>query len=364
MTALKGQRQHFPALEGLRGVAILAVIVYHNFPYGDSLLGWLGVDLFFVLSGFLITTILMQSVYPQTEKGFLKRFYIRRVLRIFPLYYLFLFAFLFLFPLLGIWNNEVTEYQENKWWYIFYTQNWLFTNNLPQNSECLNHFWSLAIEEQYYLIWPFIILLLRRPKRLLFFLIAVLILIFALRSYIWYAQYENFNYTTFYRFTRFDGIIIGSIVALIVIIKKDFLLHYTSAIVAALAVLNFVFYFFNSSGQLPYLAFIGYTTFAAMFGILVYELTCGNTVFLIKTFSIKPLRFLGKISYGLYMFHWPVHYFLKDSFADFFTINFYTSVIITQVLTGIVTSAFAVLLSVISFYSFEKYFLNLKKKFE
>ena len=157
----------FPALEGLRGIAIIAVIIYHNFPYGDSLFGWLGVDLFFVLSGFL------------------------------PLYYLFLFAFLFLLPALGIFNNEVSEYQEDKFWFIFYGQNWLFTNNFPETSHCLNHFWSLAVEEQYYIFWPIIIILLKKPRYLLIFLIGFLLFLFCFRSYIWNAHYEGFNYTNF-----------------------------------------------------------------------------------------------------------------------------------------------------------------------
>src|SRR5512141_498495 len=98
MTAVHTNRPHYPALDGLRGIAIIAVILYHNFPYGETFFGWLGVDLFFVLSGFLIPGILMKSVYPEKENGFLKKFYTRRILRIFPLYYLFLVVFLFLLP--------------------------------------------------------------------------------------------------------------------------------------------------------------------------------------------------------------------------------------------------------------------------
>ncbi|MBK7560039.1 MAG: acyltransferase [Chitinophagaceae bacterium] len=292
-TPLKN-KTFYPALEGLRGIAIIAVIIFHTFPYGDSLFGWLGVDLFFVLSGFLITGILMKSFDIDRKSVFLKNFYIRRILRIFPLYYMFLFAFLFLFPALGIFNGEVSDYQNHKLWFIFYLQNWLFTNNFPETSHCLNHFWSLAVEEQYYIFWPIIIFILRKPKKLVAFLISFLVFLFAFRCITWYEQYPHLNYTTLYTFTRLDGICVGSLVALVVLLKRDFLRRNTALIVFLLAVLNFIFYFINSSGDLPYLAFIGYTTFAVMFGILVYELAYGNSELLKMFLPLLRLDFWGK----------------------------------------------------------------------
>ncbi len=354
-----------PALEGLRGIAIIAVIIYHNFPYGDSLFGWLGVDLFFVLSGFLITGILLRSVNIDSTTGYFKKFYIRRALRIFPLYYLFLFAFLFLFPTLGIINNnEVSEYQDDKFWFIFYAQNWLFTNNFPENSHCLNHFWSLAVEEQYYIFWPIIIILLRKPKYLLIFLAGFLIFLFGFRSFIWNAQFEGFNYTNFYTFTRFDGICIGSIIAILSIQRKEFILRHTAAIVTGLAALNFIFYFANTSGKLPYLAFIGYTTFAAMFGILVYELAYGNSKWLKNIFNGSAIRYLGRISYGLYMFHWPVHYFLRKPLYTYFNDSLYIPTVFNQILIAFITTSISILFSLISYHFFEMKFLRLKENFK
>lgn len=354
----------FPALEGLRGIAIIAVIVFHNFPYGDSLFGWLGVDLFFVLSGFLITGILLRAFNEDTSKNVLRNFYMRRVLRIFPLYYLFLLVFLVLFPAFGFLRSEVTEYQENAWWFILYIQNWLFAIDFPEVSHSLNHFWSLAVEEQFYILWPLVILLLRSPRRLLVFLSIFLVALFVFRCIIWYCQISGFNYTTFYIFTRFDGICIGSMVAVLVHYKKDFLKNHIALIISSLAILNFLFYFLNTSGNLPYLAFIGYTTFAAMFGILVYELSYGKNSTLKKAFSIRPLRFLGRVSYGLYMFHWPIHYFLGPELLNQFSNNPNIPGITAQLLTACITTFVSIVCSFLSYRFFEKRFLIIKERFQ
>src|SRR5580765_1086061 len=102
MTELTAKRPHYPALDGLRGLAILLVVFYHNFGFINySFFGWIGVDLFFVLSGYLITDILLKTV---NEPGYLRNFFARRVLRIFPLYYLSLIVFLLILPQFDIFK--------------------------------------------------------------------------------------------------------------------------------------------------------------------------------------------------------------------------------------------------------------------
>src|SRR5215510_2969307 len=105
MTELTAKRSYYPALDGLRGLAILLVVFYHNFDFiSYSVFGWIGVDLFFVLSGYLITTILLNSL---KHPGYLQNFFSKRVLRIFPLYYSCLIIFLIILPLAGIYKKEL-----------------------------------------------------------------------------------------------------------------------------------------------------------------------------------------------------------------------------------------------------------------
>ena len=244
MTAVNSNRFYYPALDGLRGVAILLVIIYHNFNFiNQSQFGWLGVDLFFVLSGFLITTILLNDA---GSPHFLKNFFIRRILRIFPLYFLCLIIFLILFPFLGLYKKELSFFIANQWWLWTYLQNWLYSLFLTDDAKMLTHLWSLAVEEQFYLIWPFIILLVKKPGKLFFIMLTVLFLVFFGRSLLWFSHITDLNYTTLYTFTRIDGICIGSMVALLMSFRPGLIGKYMAIIVLTLASINFVFYFLSN----------------------------------------------------------------------------------------------------------------------
>ncbi len=149
MTAENPNRPYYPALDGLRGLAILLVVVYHNFGFINYFFfGWLGVDLFFVLSGFLITDILLRS---RDRKEGLSHFYIRRVLRIFPLYYLALLLFLVILPGLGFFRSTLQYYVDNQFWLWTYLQNWLYMIKPTGETHIIHHLWSLVVEEQVYI---------------------------------------------------------------------------------------------------------------------------------------------------------------------------------------------------------------------
>ena len=178
------QARQIPALDGLRGIAIAAVMVFHFTlygPYSNALMrglpaigpalhlamaGWGGVDLFFVLSGYLITAILLRT---KAAPGYFRRFYARRVLRIFPLYYLFLAVGIALSSRLPpAWSAEGSW---QLWLWTYLTNFKIGSAGWSSVPRAYEHFWSLAVEEQFYLLWPLLVFKLdeRRLARLLTF---------------------------------------------------------------------------------------------------------------------------------------------------------------------------------------------------
>ena len=176
------------------------------------------------------------------------------------------------------------------------------------------HLWSLAVEEQYYIIWPFVILLFRNPKILLALSLLLLLSIITIRLVVWNQHVEGLQYFSWYTFTRIDGLCIGSALALIKFISPKFITISTPYIIFSIAAVNFIFYFINKSYafSFPYFPFVGYSTFAIIFAIIVFEAATHNRNFITILLSISPLRFIGKISYGIYVIH-PliIFYFAK-----------------------------------------------------
>lgn len=203
--------RHFRSLDGLRAIALLSVMFHHYVPVlfdgGTSFrnllkmildLGGLGVDLFFALSGFLITGILYDSV---GRRDFFRRFYWRRSLRIFPAYGLFLLPFLFI-P--SLFRNL------SRWWFVLYVRNWAGPD--PASDNWLGHLWSLAVEEQFYIFWAVAVYLC--PKRHL----AKLILLFSVLALVFrgamisagFSRYDQLRFTP----ARIDGLLLGGLVAI------------------------------------------------------------------------------------------------------------------------------------------------------
>jgi peptidoglycan/LPS O-acetylase OafA/YrhL len=355
------QRTYYPALDGLRGIAILLVVLYHNFNFISYFnYGWLGVDLFFVLSGFLITDILLKTI---DTKNYFRNFYGRRVLRIFPLYYLSLLLFIVILPLFPSYPLDVHYYQDHQWWFWTYLQNWTLIFHYDGKAITLNHFWSLAVEEQYYLVWPFIVLFIRNPKRLLIFCVLALLAVISARLYIWFHRESFPSYQWLFLFTRIDGIMIGSMLALIYHINQSALRKYSTELLLLLAGLNFLIYFLNNNREFPAWAIVGYTSFSALFALLIYESMKEENKIVNFIFGNRVLRFLGKYSYGFYIFHWPI-FLLAEPYAYSIAKKIAsTGSTSTLVISAILATIAGLIVSVISYHVFEKHFLKLKKHF-
>ena len=357
-------RSHYPGLDGLRGIAILLVILYHNFSFLPFLnYGWLGVDLFFVLSGFLITEILLST---RNTKNYFRNFYSRRILRIFPLYYLCLVIVILLFPLFKNFPYQLSFYHDNQLWFWFYLQNWmLIFKEWNDSAILLNHFWSLAVEEQFYIIWPFLVLIIRKPRHLLFITFSLLLIVILSRLYIWFRREDFPSYGNLFLFTRVDGILIGAMLALLKKINYNFLKKYAFVVTFCLALVNFSFYFINQTQgfTFPYWAIVGYSTFSVIFAMLAFETIDLENKVLSYIMSIRLLRFTGRISYGFYVFHWPVYVLLYSYIYNIIEKNVSLSGNGLLIFTSVILTLIAFLLSIISYYGYERYFLKMKKAF-
>ena len=348
--------KYYKNLDGVRAIAALLVMNLHffneieinsfllNILFKFASIGQTGVTLFFVLSGFLITRILINNVQ---NSGSIKNFYIRRVLRIFPLYYLFLFISLFLYPLLFNYSSIA----EGGIYYFFYIQNIAMTFNYSIDTANLGHFWSLAVEEHYYLIWPIAILFLNKNNiiRLISFLIIGSLL---LRIFMFI---EGFSIDWF-TMTRVDSLAIGSLLAFKELdgsINKKNSIFFLVAVLLLTIIMIFTWYYFNYEDDFIYQTFkYTFWSFVFYFGIS-YVLSVDKNHFINKVLESKLLSYTGKISYGLYVYHLFAYKIIIEYFNfGFWVINFILFIIITY------------LISSVSYYVYEIYFLRLKYFFK
>jgi peptidoglycan/LPS O-acetylase OafA/YrhL len=366
-------RPHVPALDGIRGLAVLLVMAEHLlwsnphtgnrfFDSASAVRGatWTGVDLFFVLSGFLITGILYDSV---STKGYFKNFYARRVLRIFPLYYGFLLLLLCLtFPLHLQWHG--TQYM-----LLTYTQNLLiFPKNFPGFRPAgflnLNHFWSLAVEEQFYFVWPCIVFFVRGAGKLILTALALsagaLILRVVLVSH-------GVPSGDIYGFTicRADSLMLGGALALVLRTRfRSVLLRYSGiAFLVLFAAMVCADLHFGALDKTTYfIVSVGYTIIAAGYAALIGTVIA-RPVWTRIAFENGIMRFFGKYSYGLYVFHYSVDAALTRVLRGWIDATFHSKAI-GVILTALIVGALSVVVAFASYNLYEKHFLKLKKYFE
>jgi peptidoglycan/LPS O-acetylase OafA/YrhL len=284
---------YIPELQGLRGIAVLAVILYHCHPRLEgtwigyaSLWGWAGVNLFFVLSGFLITSILLES---RPKPHYFRNFYGRRALRIWPVYVLVL-AVVYLNAPWFVGSNITAAVRAAPWLaYIFLVQN-LFHLALPP---AIGPTWSLAIEEQYYFLWAPTVRFLKRPWMLALTLAAAITASPLLRL-------ANLRWMTpTHTLIHLDGIAWGSLLALglhtLQINRRTWLLLGLAGLVVGLSAAGTI------AGGTAFLDSALAVGFAG--AMLAAIASTGARNPLNAALRRGPLAFYGRISYGLYMIH-------------------------------------------------------------
>lgn len=352
---------HFIPLDGLRGVAVFSVVLFHCFDFGwvGSITGWgwAGVDLFFVLSGFLITGILMDARESQNRY---RNFIARRVLRIFPLYYLVLAVFV----LYGRFvEPERTGYLlERQGYFWLYLQNVMFSVEGWQGKpNFLNHFWSLAIEEQFYLIWPWVVFRFgnRTVSRI------------ALGGIALSAVLRNAvpEIPTAYVLTpfRLDGLLMGALAAVqmrdqpAVVSRMAPHLLWISALGIVSAVVVAGSWKFTHA---PYLRW-GILAINVFFGCLLVSLfdvgRWGSWIR--RILEVKWLVAGGRYAYGIYVYHWVLHTLFTPKLHLLLTEMGMPRLIAAATASSVLVAG-VLMLSVASYHLFEKRFLELKSRFE
>lgn len=322
--------------------------------------GATGVDLFFVLSGFLITGILFDSL---GDSGYFRKFYARRALRIFPLYYGVVLVFIALTPWLGIkWHGM-------NWALLFYLQNTNIAGPF-YSFEYLGHFWSLAVEEQFYFLWPLIVFAVRDSKRLLWVcaMLSCVALSLRFRLAFHHTIYHIINRSTF---TRMDSLLFGGAVALLLRSSyHDVVLRLARSVfliaAALIGTLSFLQLFVSRRPEIvfpfdvTYLA-VRYTLLSVGYAALIAWCLREASVCR-KIFEQPALCFFGKYSYGLYVFHFVALGFLLKTFKNW--IGHFTSSKLAGV-TGAGSMSFgvAVAAAFASYHLYEKRLLRLKRYF-
>ena len=290
------------ALDGLRAVAVCAVLVFHN---GQMLGGWAGVDIFFVLSGYLITSNLLRE-HATTGSTQLGRFYLRRFLRLTPA----LWALL-----LTVWMTHLVLRDSEPFRYMIllsatYTMNWARAFDLTSGLD-LGHIWSLSIEEQFYVLWPTLFVLLPKQKQV-HFLVTCILLIIAWRGYLCLSgaiterTYNGFD-------THSDGLLIGCCLAFLPSTRSLWLAGWRACIpfVIMAAVMLFVRYTWMIKEA------VGLTVVALLSAWIILIVLQDNVSS--RFLSTKPVAFLGKISYSLYLWQYPIIFLIKPRLTHYGT---------------------------------------------
>lgn len=366
-----------PGLDGLRGIAIILVMLHHFALYGwqtrpvnrlellikcVSLSGWVGVDLFFVLSGFLITRILIST---KGHPDYYKNFYVRRFLRIFPPYYGFLFIFLIVIPNIFTVDRQYQALLNDQIWYWTYLTNiQLGIQGVPEFF-AIAHFWSLAIEEQFYIVWPLPVKFLREKS--LFIACGCLMGCSLLFRFVVGDHFFPVPYIL--TPARMDALALGGLLAIIErrqIPAKTLSYGIWSTLtlsgisILLLSIPNRLLVIDNDAVKT-----YGLTIIIVFFASLILlVITYQDNRWIKILFSNRILRFFGKYSYSLYIIHHIVAIFAPQWGFSVETIPVFTgSDLLRFILFSLVLAALSTSVALLSWHGLEKRFLRLKDNF-
>lgn len=352
-------QSHNRALDGLRFFAFLLVFFFHALqwsPWGNwpvIRFGFLGVPIFFVLSGFLIGGILL-DLKDRQRPGYgllakLKTFYVRRALRIFPVYYLFI-GMLVLLMLLSGQSDPVAR--ENLPWHLAYMTNFRsFFVGMDRIRQ--GHFWSLAVEEHFYMLAPLIVLVVRRTT-LVGFLAGIILAVAAAR----FAIYRAGSPRDFWVLSPMQFDLLGLGIATAIIDRHGSFCRIGARTLRVLGLAGAVFFvlyirrfYLGRPGIGVYYAAFGPISLGVATAAIVLTLWQVPTAWFARVLALRPLAYFGQISYGLYLFHpnclgWTSKYFGKYTLSN-----------------SLVGLAVTLLVAMLSWHSFEKPINNLKNRF-
>lgn len=362
-----------PGLDGLRAIAFLLVFAFHT----DYLqFGWVGVSLFFVLSGFLITGILLDMKKTLATKDYFFKFYGRRFLRIFPLYYF----YLILMTVLAIWLIFISYrpiymqiFLDQVWYAAFYVYDFFFGTINFEYSFFLDHFWSLSVEEQFYIFWPLLILLVpeKSLKKLFLGFIALGLVFRIVFLFVYSAEVFRFLGATAplaifpLPFSHMDAFAFGAYISRFAIpkAKEQFFL-----LLGILPLVGFGSQYI-ATGEIGTISSLGYPILLPNAYQFIWAYTLLNYFFAVTIYSVvkhrlfnrflewPPLHYLGKISYGLYVYHFPIMWF-SIRVRDLGVVDPFAKPVI-----ALVSFIGTLLVASLSYKYLEKPLLNLKDRF-
>jgi peptidoglycan/LPS O-acetylase OafA/YrhL len=340
-----------PHIDGLRAIGVISVIFYHlkisffNFDLFSG--GFLGVDVFFVISGYLITTIIINELNHSNSFSFVN-FYLRRARRILPALYLVMLvsipvALIFLRP------AELVNYSNSILYTLIFLSNFFFYNSTTDYGAELSleipflHTWTLSVEEQFYLLFPiFLFFVYKFFKEKLFIFLSIVAI-----SSLLFAHWAHFDHPLFnfyFSFSRAWELLAGSLVAYIKLKKKREHHRFLKEVCPFAGIFSIFFSIFFFSTELTHPSF--FTLFAVIGTCLVIFYTDKPSI-VYKCLSINYMVFIGLISYSLYIWHYPVLSFVKIQEFGF-----------DNLITKIVILMFVFFLSVLSYFFVEKIFRN------